>query len=267
MFDLQGKRAVVTGASRGIGQATALALARAGAHVGSLHLADPDNAAATVAAIEQTGRRAVFVEGSTAEMAAVDAFADQVERELGPIDIWVNNAARLMIKPFLETTDEDWSSLMGSNLDGYRNGCLAALRRMVPRGAGRIVNVASITNIQPIANLVAYVTAKGGVIGLTRSLALEFGPLGIAVNAVSPGAIETPLTADTYTPAVRAAYEERIALGRVGRPEEIADVITFLASDAARYVNGAELVADGGMILNGNVGFAVDGVEAAASRS
>jgi NAD(P)-dependent dehydrogenase (short-subunit alcohol dehydrogenase family) len=256
-FDLQGKSAVVTGGSRGIGQATAIALARAGADVASLHLPDAE-AASTVTRIEELGRRALFVEGSTADSGTVEAFAERVERELGPIDVWVNNAARLMIKPFLETTDDDWSSLLASNLTGYRNGCVSALRRMAPRGRGRIVNVASVTNIQPIANLVAYVTAKGGVIGLTRALALEFGPAGITVNAVSPGAIKTPLTADTYTPAVRAAYEEKIALGRVGRAEEIADVIVFLSSDAARYMNGAEAVVDGGMILNGNVGFAVD---------
>jgi NAD(P)-dependent dehydrogenase (short-subunit alcohol dehydrogenase family) len=257
MHDLQGSCAVVTGASRGIGQATAVALARAGANVASLHLPD-EHAAQTVESIVELGRSALFAEGTTADSAAVDAFAERVENELGPIDIWVNNAARLMIKPFLETTDDDWSDILGSNLSGYRNGCLAALKRMVPRRRGRLVNVASVTNLQPISDLVAYATAKGGVVSLTRALALEFGPVGISVNAVSPGAIETPLTASAYTPAVRTAYEEKIALGRVGQPEEIADVVVFLASDAARYVNGAELVADGGMIINGNVGFVAD---------
>jgi NAD(P)-dependent dehydrogenase (short-subunit alcohol dehydrogenase family) len=261
VFDLTGKHAVVTGASRGIGQSTAVALARAGADVASLHLPDPDNAAVTIAGVEQAGGRALFVEGSTADPGTVDAFADRVEHELGEIDIWVNNAARLLIRPFLETDEDEWHSLMQSNLFGYRNGCHAALARMAPRGRGRIVNVASVTDIQPIADFVAYVTAKGGVIGLTKALALEFAPRGITVNAVSPGAVETPLTAAAFTPDVRRAYEQKIALGRLAQPEDIADVIVFLASDASRYVTGHELVVDGGMILNGNVGFAAEPVE------
>jgi NAD(P)-dependent dehydrogenase (short-subunit alcohol dehydrogenase family) len=129
---------------------------------------------------------------------------------------------------------------------------------MVPRGSGRIVNVSSITASQPISDMAPYICAKGGVVALTRALALEFGPQGIGINAIAPGAIETPLTATLYTPAVRSAYEERIALGRVGRPEDIARAILFLASDAAGYVAGHELVVDGGMTLNGNVGFVAD---------
>jgi NAD(P)-dependent dehydrogenase (short-subunit alcohol dehydrogenase family) len=257
-FDLTGKCAVVTGASRGIGQATAVALAEAGADVASLHLPDPDNAAVTVSGIERAGRRSFFVEGSTADPKAVESFAERTEQSLGPIDIWVNNAAQLLIRPFLETDEADWHSVMGSNLHGYRNGCFSALRRMAPRGRGRIVNVASVTDIQPITDFSAYVAAKGGVIGLTKALALEFAPQGVAVNAISPGAIETPLTSEAYTPSVRKAYEEKIALGRLGQPRDIADAIVFLASDAARFITGIELVADGGMILNGNVGFGAE---------
>ncbi|MEI8080762.1 MAG: SDR family oxidoreductase [Actinomycetes bacterium] len=253
MTDLIGKTAVVTGASQGIGQATAFALAKAGANVASIHLPDEDKT--TQEGIRSMGRRALFVEGTTADSEAVEAFASRVESELGPIDIWVNNAARLFLRPFLETTDADWSEVLASNLNGYVYGCRAAIRQMVARQTGRIVNISSITEHQPIANLSAYATAKGGVAALTRQLALEFGSHGINVNAVAPGAIATPLTEDIYTPEVRATYEARIALGRVGRPEDIADVVVFLASDAARYVTGVQLVADGGMTINGNVGF------------
>jgi len=260
MFDLSGKRAVVTGASRGIGQATAVALAAAGADVASLHLPDPEGAAETVAGIEGHGRRALMVDGTVADGAEVEAFADRVEEELGPIDVWVNNAARIMVRPFLDMSDAEWRGLLDVNLHGYFHGCRAALRRMAPRRGGRIVNVSSITARQPITDMTAYITAKGGVVALTKTLAVEFGPLGIGVNAIAPGATETPLTTHIYTPEVRRTYEQRIALGRVGVPQEVADAVLFLASDGARYVTGHELVVDGGMTLDGNVGFAADSV-------
>lgn len=258
MFDLQGRKAVVTGASRGIGQAVAISLAQAGADVASLHLPDAENARETVAGITAAGRRALMVEGDVARAEDVDRFAERVVREFGGIDIWVNNASRLMVRPFLEMTDAEWHSIMGSNLFGYYHGCRAALRAMVPRGRGRIINISSITDIQPIADLAAYVTAKGGVVGLTKALAVEFAPRGILINAVAPGAVETPLTAGVYTPQVRAAYNQRIAIGRVATPSDIVGAVLFLASDAAGYICGHELVVDGGMTINGTVGFAPD---------
>ena len=254
MTDLTGKIAVVTGASQGIGQATALALAKAGADVASIHLPDSDKT--TEEGVRALGRRALFVDGTTADSDSVEIFAARVEEELGGIDIWVNNAARLFLNPFLDTTDEEWGAVLGVNLNGYMHGCRAAIKRMTARQSGRIVNISSITEHQPISNLSAYVAAKGGVVALTRQLALEFGGKGININAIAPGAIATPLTADIYTPEVRATYEARIALGRVGRPEDIADVVVFLASDAARYITGTQICVDGGMTINGNVGFA-----------
>jgi NAD(P)-dependent dehydrogenase (short-subunit alcohol dehydrogenase family) len=258
-FSLTGRRAVVTGASSGIGYATAVSLAREGADVATIALPSGDGLERVAQEIAAAGRRAIVVEGSTADADVVEAVAQRVEDEWGGIDIWVNNAGQLLVRPFLEMTDEEWHGLLATNLHGYYHGCRAALKRMAPQRSGRIVNVTSVTITQPIADLTAYIASKGAVMALTRVLALEFGPLGIGVNAVAPGATDTNLSRDAYTPEVRRAYEERIALGHIAAPEDIADAIVLLASDAARYVTGQELIVDGGLALNGNVGIeAVD---------
>lgn len=259
MFELDGKRAVITGSSQGIGRTAALTLARAGADVAGIYKWGGEDADSAVAEMHSYGRRAFMVEGDTGDVDQVEALCRRVTQEWGGVDIWVNNAARLMVRPLLETADEDWHGVLAANLHGYFYGCRAAGRQMVEQGGGgRIINVTSVTDIQPSVDLGAYATAKGGVVALTRVLALELAPYGITVTAIAPGPTDTPLNKTAYTPHVRRKYQERIALGRIASPEEIADVLLFLASDASRYITGQEVLVDGGLTINGSVGHARD---------
>lgn len=254
---LVGTSAVVTGVSQGIGRATAIALARAGANVAGVYYLDPGGAEAVVGAIEAEGREAAIFEADTGDPNTAERLADEATRKWGALDIWVNNAARLLVKPLVETVDEDWHGLLAANFHGFFYGSRAAARIMYAQGRGRIINVTSAADILFVANLGAYAAAKGGILAMSKNLALEAAAHDVTVNCVSPGAIDTPLNVDAWTPEVRRTYNQRIPLGRVGAEEEVADVIAFLASEASRYITGQELVVDGGLVINGTVGHAV----------
>ena len=241
----------MTGASSGIGQAIAVAFARAGVDVAGMSL---DDGTETEELVRAEGRDTIQLVGDTGDVEAVERLARTAIERLGSFDVWVNNAARLLVRSLLETSDDDWHRLLRGNLDGYFFGCRAAARHMVERGGGRIVNITSISGIVGVGGIGAYTAAKGAIMALTKALAVELAPAGVTVNALAPGAIDTPLNAEAYTPEVRSVYSERIPLGRIGTAEEVADAALFLASDAARYVTGQQLVVDGGLVVNGTVG-------------
>ncbi len=256
--ELVGRSAVVTGVSQGIGRATAVALATAGANVAGVYLGDEAEGETVRKAIEDAGSEANIFAADTGDPDTAVRLAEEAEGRWGSLDIWVNNAARLMVKPLIETSDEDWHDLLGANLHGYFYGCKAAAEVMFRQGSGRIINITSAADILFVSNLGAYSTAKGGILAMTKTLALEAAEHGVTVNAVAPGAIDTPLNVKAYTPEVRDTYNQRIPLGRIGSEEEIADVVVFLASEASRYVTGHELVVDGGLVINGTVGHSQD---------
>lgn len=245
-FDLTGRRVVVTGASSGIGEAVVRGFAEAGGRVAGISL---DGGAPV---------DGIFVAGDTGDAATLEALAEDVMTQWGGIDVWVNNAARLMVRPAVETSDEDWHGLLHANLHGYFYGCRAAARRMIVAGSGSIVNVTSAARIQAIPGLTAYGAAKGAIEALTKTLALELAPHGVTVNAIAPGATDTQMNAHAYTAEVRRTYEERIPLGRIATADDVAGAVLFLATDAARYVTGHELLVDGGLTINGAVGHAED---------
>ena len=252
---LDSPRVVITGISRGIGRATALAFAAQGARIAGIHLdSDPAITRGIEAHIKAAGGTPLITVGDVGSTTDVDALADEAAERWGGLDVWVNNAARLLVQPFLSMTDDDWSSLLNTNLLGYVRGARAAARHMVPAGSGSIVNVSSAVDPFPPTDMTGYVTAKGAIGGLTRSLAVELGPSGVRVNAIAPGATETPLNDQSWTAEVRQTYRDRIPLHRIADAEEIADAIVAMAGPMSRYVTGQVLLVDGGLTLNGSVG-------------
>ena len=251
---LQGKHALVTGASRGIGRAIALGLAAEGADVAVGYHAHRAAAEEVADAVRALGRRAIAVQGDTATRAGAEAVVDAAETFLGGIDLLVNNAGVLKRTPFLELDEAEWDWVLDTNLKGYFLVGQAAARRMAARGAeGAVVNVSSAGQAVASPNLAHYCVSKAGVEMLTKQMALELAPHRIRVNAISPGLIETDMNRrDIADPAFRERRMARIPLQEIGAPEDLVAAVVFLASNhEARLVTGASLFIDGGQTIWG----------------
>ncbi len=244
-FRLDGLVALVTGAGTGIGAAIARALAEAGADVachGNTHA--PND---TAGAVSKLGCRAAVLAGDVRDAATADALVEATVRELGAIDILVNNAGTIRRSPAVDFSDDDWAAVLDVNLSAVFRLSRAAGRRMIARGRGKIVNIASLLSFQGGITVPAYAASKGGVAQLTKALANEWAGKGVNVNAIAPGYIHTDNTAALAADPVRnAQITVRIPAGRWGEPADLGGAAVFLASRASDYVNGHVLVVDGG---------------------
>jgi 3-oxoacyl-[acyl-carrier protein] reductase len=245
MFDLTGKVALVTGASQGIGRATALALLGAGAHV-ALAARNAEKLAAIEAEITAVGAQALAVPMDVADAEQVKSGFKRAVERFGRLDILVNNAAVTRDGLAVRMKPDDWDAVLRTNLTGAHLCAQQALAVMLRQRSGRIINVTSVVAETGNAGQSNYVAAKAGLIGLTRALAVEVASRSITVNAVAPGFIVSPMT-DPLSDAVKQALLERIPLGRMGTDAEVAAAIVFLASDEAAYITGAVLDINGGL--------------------
>jgi 3-oxoacyl-[acyl-carrier protein] reductase len=243
-IDLTGQTAFVTGSTRGIGRAVATALHAAGAKVA---IVGRDETRARAVAAE-LGERALGVAADVGTHAAVEKAIGEIEKGLGPVDILVNNAGITRDNLLLRMTETEWAEVLQANLTGAFHTTRAVLKGMMKRRKGRIINVASIIGITGNKGQANYAASKAGLIGFTKSVAKEYGSRNILVNAVAPGFIDTDMTASLPEEA-RTAMLGGITLGRLGRPEDVAGAVLFLASDLAGYITGQVLVVDGGLAI------------------
>lgn len=242
------RSALVTGASRGIGRAIAAALAREGWPVCVNYLERRDAAGELVRELRDQGRAAMAVQADVSDREAVENMVRAASEELGPVELLVNNAGISHQGLFQDLDDGDWDRLLAVNLTGPRNAIGAVLPHMLSGKWGCIINISSIWGLRGGSCETAYAVTKAGIIGLTRSLALELAPSGIRVNCVAPGCVETDMVR-RLGEETRSMLVEETPLGRLGRPEDIAEAAAFLASEKAAFITGQVLTADGGFTV------------------
>ncbi len=254
-FSLEGKVALVTGGSRGIGEATAIGFARAGADVvvTSRQLPELERVAG---AVKDLGRKSLAVATHVGRMDQIESLVEQVVEEFGRIDILVNNAGTSIASPAIDLEERAWDAVMNLNLKGLFFLSQAAARVMRDNDGGSIINISSVNAYKPAEATCIYAIAKAGVIMATKTMAQQWAKDNIRVNAIAPGAIETKLLNASWAllpedeaKKVKRATAERVPLGRIGDPREIADTIIFLASNASSYITGETIIVDGGSLI------------------
>jgi NAD(P)-dependent dehydrogenase (short-subunit alcohol dehydrogenase family) len=242
---LNEKVAIVTGGASGIGKAICMAFAREGAQLVLVDI-DEEKAKSAVKEIAAAGK-AVSLRADVTSSASMNAMAAEVDRQFGRIDILVNNVGVRLVKPFLSHSDADWNNMITINLTGPFLCSRAVVPIMKRTGRGRIINTASIASFVGRPNRVAYVSAKAGLLGMTRAMAIDLGPMGITCNALAPGSINSPMNAAQAADAEHD-WGKETPVGRWGTPEDIANAAVFLALDESGYITGAELKVDGGWV-------------------
>ncbi|MFX3635520.1 MAG: 3-oxoacyl-[acyl-carrier-protein] reductase [Candidatus Pristimantibacillus sp.] len=246
--NLEGKKALVTGASRGIGRAIAVALAEAGADVAINYSGSEAAAAETAQAVEAFGRRAIVLKANVGKVDEFEAMVKDVIEQFGSIDILVNNAGITRDNLIMRMKEEEFDQVIETNLKGVFNGIKAVTRPMMKQRSGRIINISSVVGVLGNPGQANYVAAKAGVIGLTKASARELASRGITVNCIAPGFIQTEMT-DKLPDEMKEALAGQIPLARLGAPEDIAAAVRFLASDSASYMTGQTVHVDGGMYM------------------
>jgi len=249
VFSVKGKSAIVTGASRGLGEAIAVGLAEAGA---DLVLASRDEERLEKVAKEtrSKGSKCVTVKVDVLKSQEVQSMVDRAISEFGKIDILVNNAGVNIVKPFVDLTEDDWDSVLDTNLKGYFLCAQAVGREMIKNKSGCVINNASIFGRTGFMNIAPYIASKGGVVQLTKALAVEWARFNIRVNCIAPSYIVTEMAKRDIesNPKIREQNVRKIPMRRGGEPREVADVVVFLASDAASFMTGETVAIDGGWL-------------------
>ncbi len=251
LFSLEGKVAVVTGGTSGIGRALSLGLAEAGADVIATARRQ-QQVDETATAIESRGRRTIRLTADVCERASLERLLTAILDSFGKVDILVNCAGIIKRAPTLDFPDEEWNNILNTNLTGTLRACQIFGRPMLERGYGRIVNIASLNSFVSLKEVAAYAASKAGVASLTRSLAVEWSKLGVTVNAIAPGVFRTELNAKLLDSTARGQeLLMRTPMGRFGRTEELVGAAVFLASDSSSFVTGQILAVDGGFLASG----------------
>lgn len=245
---LEGKKALVTGASRGIGRAIAVSLAEAGADVAINYSGSEEAAAQTAEAVRALGREAILIKANVGVVAEFEDMVKQVIEKFGTIDILVNNAGITRDNLIMRMKEEEFDQVIETNLKGVFNGIKAVTRPMMKQRAGRIINISSVVGVLGNPGQANYVAAKAGVIGLTKASAKELATRNITVNCIAPGFIQTEMT-DKLPDDMKQALQTQIPLAKLGNVEDIAHAVRFLASDAASYMTGQTIHVDGGMYM------------------